>query len=209
MRWLAVLWLALTLAARADLGTLLEWQRLGDSGAYVSSGFQDWRTVSKYRRHPGLHNGYDIAMRAGTPVRAAWPGVVVAVTPWYGSEFGVTVRSADGTETTYGHIAPWVAVGRRVEAGTILGSVVVDHVDVKMKDAGGTFVDFARQPVTLAEEETAPPPPPAPPESPLVKRLERLAKDTDLPRGRPVTDTLVLGQPEVKGERDPVPNLAR
>lgn len=130
--------------AQAELEVLLSYQQLGDSGAYVSSGFHDWRTVSKYRRRAGLHAGYDIAMLAGSPVRAAWSGTVVALTPWYGSEWGVTVRDGQGFEATYGHISPSVRVGSSVRPGDVLGYVVVDHVDVKVRDRRGRHVDFAK-----------------------------------------------------------------
>lgn len=164
MRNLAlVILLALGLVSpvQAELDGLLAWQQQGDSGAYISSGFHDWRTVSKYRRHPGLHAGYDIAMLAGSPVRAAWPGVVVAITPWYGAEYGVTVQSPNGYEATYGHISPGVSLGDTINTGTILGAVVVDHVDVKMRDSLGGYVDFKGLnfdlPRTEPKAETAPP----------------------------------------------------
>jgi len=137
-----ILLLWLTGAASAELNSLLAVQQKGDPGAFVSSGFHEWRTVSKYRSNPGLHAGYDIAMLAGAPVRAAWAGKVVAITPWYGSEFGVTVQLQNGFEATYGHISPTVRLGDRVGPGEILGTVVVDHVDVKMRDPGGRYVDF-------------------------------------------------------------------
>lgn len=143
MRLVVVLLLLLFSPVSAELSRLLSYQKMGDAGAYVSSGFHDWRTVSKYRSRAGLHAGYDIAMLANTPVRAAWPGTVVAIAPWYGREYGVTVRDARGYEATYGHISPSVAVGTRVDVGQVLGSVVVDHVDVKMRDSRGNLVDFA------------------------------------------------------------------
>lgn len=153
--------------AQADLNRLLSFQQQGDPGAFVSSGFHDWRTTSKYRSRAGLHAGYDIAMLANSPVRAAWSGKVVAIVPWYGREFGVTVQDEAGYEATYGHIAPSVLVGQAVNPGDILGVVVVDHVDVKMKNANGSFVDFAqlelpsldvpsgRSPNSVWEEERA------------------------------------------------------
>lgn len=153
----------------ALLLALLLLQQVGDPGAYVSSGFHDWRGVSQYRSVPGIHAGYDIAMLAGSPVRAAWPGTVVAVTPWYGSEYGVTVQSA-GFSVTYGHISPGVAVGDPVEVGTVLGTVVVDHVDVKMRAASGDYVDFGAGSVAVA--------PPLPVESREARR-ERLIAERD------------------------------
>ncbi|MGE0493723.1 MAG: M23 family metallopeptidase [Vulcanimicrobiota bacterium] len=159
-----LLWLLLSLSAWGDLDALLLQQRRGDPGCYVSSGFYDPRSVSKYRRYPGLHNGYDIAMLAGSAVRAAWPGQVVAVTPWYGDEFGITVRGRDGVEVTYGHLAPAVWPGDRIEPGQVVGRVVVDHVDVKMRDARGAYVDFRTRPYRPppARVLAAPRPPPDP-----------------------------------------------
>ena len=135
--------LATTISARADLSELLQWQLRGDSGAYVSSGFHDWRSVSKYRSRPGLHAGYDIAMLAGSAVRTPWAGRVVAITPWYGSELGVTVRLENGWEATFGHITSSVSVGQQVTRGDLIGRVVVDHLDVKVRDSSGSYVDFA------------------------------------------------------------------
>ena len=74
-------------------------------------------------------------------VRTPWPGRVVAITPWYGAEYGVTVRLSNGLEAKFGHISPSVRVGQAISRGQPLGSVVVDHVDVKMTDANG-YVDF-------------------------------------------------------------------
>lgn len=116
------------------------------SPAWVTSGFYDWRTVSKYRRRAGLHLGYDIAMPYGAPVAAAWPGEVVAVTPWTSTEWGVTVRSSAGWEVTYGHISPSVEVGARVRHGTVLGAIASDHVDVKMRDRHGNYIPFHEKP---------------------------------------------------------------
>lgn len=125
------------------LDDLLTACRRAWADAIVTSGFLDWRGVSRYRRVPGQHLGYDVAMPAGTPVACAWPGRVVAVTPWTDSEWGVTVRHDDGTEATYGHLAkPGVTVGATVAPGQTLGLVAVDHLDVKMRDANGRPLDF-------------------------------------------------------------------
>lgn len=124
------------------LAHLLAIQRQQWAPAWVSSTFYDWRTVSQYRRQAGLHLGYDIALPAGTPVAAAWPGVVVAVIPWTDTEWGVAVRSDDGSEVTYGHISPLAHPGQKVSVGQIVGAVVHDHVDVKMRDASGRYVPF-------------------------------------------------------------------
>ncbi|MGI5844256.1 MAG: peptidoglycan DD-metalloendopeptidase family protein [Candidatus Xenobium sp.] len=129
----------------ADITGLVALQRTLCPEAVLTSGFYDWRTVSRYRRNPGLHLGYDIAMPAGTPVRAGWPGTVVSVAPWTEGEWGLTVRSASGTEVTYGHIRPSLSAGDPVQVGTIVGTISIDHVDVKMRDSAGNYVDFGGQ----------------------------------------------------------------
>jgi hypothetical protein len=124
------------------LGHLLALQRRHWGAAWISGTFYDWRTVSKYRRNAGLHLGYDIALPFGTPVSAGWDGTVVAVVPWTSSEWGVTVRGADGTEVTYGHITPGVVHGQRVSTGDTVGRIASDHVDVKMRDSRGNYIPF-------------------------------------------------------------------
>jgi hypothetical protein len=123
----------------------------------VVSGFNDWRTVSVYRRHAGLHLGYDIVLPYGSRVPAAWPGKVVAITPWGGSQYGITVLADSGYEATYGHLSPLVRVGQRVAAGDFVGLTIIDHVDVKMRDSAGAYVDFgslasARRVVTVVRQ---------------------------------------------------------
>jgi hypothetical protein len=124
------------------LEQLLQQQRLAYGQACVTSGFYDLRGVSRYRSQPGLHLGYDIAMPYGAPVRAAWPGTVVAHVPWTDSEWGVCVMHADGSRATYGHVWPVLPVGTRVEVGAILARIASDHLDVKIRDAQGNPYDF-------------------------------------------------------------------
>lgn len=126
------------------LAGLVELQRSAWPGAVVTSGFYDWRTVSQYRSRAGLHLGYDIAMPAGSPVRAGWSGSVVSVAPWTDTQWGITVLSGSGLEVTYGHLSPSVSVGDAIQVGDVVGTVVVDHVDVKMRDTAGNYVDFGK-----------------------------------------------------------------
>jgi biotin carboxyl carrier protein len=123
------------------LDELLSVIRTRNPAAQVVAGFYDWRTVSVYRSQPGLHLGYDIANPAGTVIPSGWPGKVVAVAEWYGPEYGITVET-NGYRTTYGHLAPLVKEGDVVMAGQPVGTVVHDHVDVKMRNATGDYVDF-------------------------------------------------------------------
>ena len=155
---IALLILILALPSAADVSDLLRWQQVGDSGAYVSSGFHDWRTASRYRRVVGLHAGYDIAMLPGAAVRTPWAGEVVAITPWYGRELGVTIRLQNGWEATFGHIETSLFVGQVLRRGDVVGSVVVDHVDVKMRSADGRFIDFNAEPQPPGAVATEAPP---------------------------------------------------
>lgn len=129
-------------APAGGVARLLQAQRAHYADAFVSGTFYDWRTVSRYRSQPGLHLGYDVAMPAGTPVAAAWPGTVVAVIPWSDGEWGVCVESPNGVRTTYGHVVPAVDPGAPVKPGTTLGHVSRDHLDVKMRDVSGDYLDF-------------------------------------------------------------------
>jgi len=125
-----------------DLADYVGLQQRLFPGAVVTSGFYDWRTVSQYRGHAGLHLGYDVAMPYGTPFSAGWAGTVTAITPWSGEEHGITVVHNDGSSVTYGHVAARVSVGQHVQPGDVLGTIAYNHVDVKMRDARGNYVDF-------------------------------------------------------------------
>lgn len=120
-------------------------QRLVYPAADVSGGFYEWRTVSRYRGVAGLHLGYDVAMPGGTPSVAGWPGQVTHVAQWYKTEYGVTVLSPSGYETTYGHLSPRVKPGDVVNAGDYVGFVVNDHVDIKMRGPDGSYFDFGHE----------------------------------------------------------------
>lgn len=111
-------------------------------GAVVTSGFDDWRNPSKYRKKAGLHLGYDVAMPRGSPVVAGWAGRVTHVVQWHGAEYGVTVLSDSGYETTYGHLKPTVEPGAEVRPGDVVGTIVIDHVDIKMRGPDGLHYDF-------------------------------------------------------------------
>ncbi len=71
-----------------------------------------------------LHDGTDFGVPCGTPVHAAGDGIVVrrSVSGAYGHH--VTVRHADGLQTSYNHLSS-VAVGpgQRVTPATVVGSV--------------------------------------------------------------------------------------
>lgn len=174
-----------------QLATLLSWQRRSYPAAVVTSGFYDPRGISRYRSTPGLHLGYDIAMPYGTPVLAAWPGVVTAIIPWYGEEYGLRVEHPDGSSATYGHIAPGLGIGARVQPGTVVGWIASDHLDVKMRDSRGLPFDFGSGVVTFV---------PLPPDPAVLWRQAReelvhlvQAEASYRPQPRPAPELQKLG----------------
>jgi len=141
-------------APAADLEAYVRLLSRTSPGAVVTGRFADWRAPSVYRSVAGLHNGYDIAYPPGTRIVAGWPGRVTGVLQWYGAEHGITVESPQGFRTTYGHLSPKVALGAWVGPGDVVGTVVNDHVDVKMRDDAG-FIDFGRSVPLLPGQRVA------------------------------------------------------
>lgn len=125
-----------------DLADYVQMQQRFFPGAVVTAGFYDWRSTSRYRSHAGLHLGYDVAMPYGCPFSAGWSGTVTAIVLWSGEEYGITVQHADGSSVTYGHVSPKCVVGQHVQAGEPIGTIAYNHVDVKMRDGNGNYVDF-------------------------------------------------------------------
>lgn len=125
-----------------DLADYVQLQQRFFPGAVVTAGFYDWRTTSRYRGHAGLHLGYDVAMPYGCPFSAGWAGTVTAIVLWSGEEYGITVQHPDGSSVTYGHVSPKVSIGQHVLPGEPIGTIAYNHVDVKMRDANGNYVDF-------------------------------------------------------------------
>lgn len=125
-----------------DLADYVALQQRFFPGAVVTAGFYDWRTTSRYRGHAGLHLGYDVAMPYGCQFSAGWAGTVTSIVLWSGEEYGITVQHPDGSSVTYGHVSPKVTIGQRVLPGEPIGTIAYNHVDVKMRDANGNYVDF-------------------------------------------------------------------
>ncbi|MDQ7824616.1 MAG: peptidoglycan DD-metalloendopeptidase family protein [Candidatus Eremiobacteraeota bacterium] len=130
--------------APTDLEDYLRLMQKVDPYAVISGWFWDWRSISLYRQNPGYHLGYDIALPAGTPVPAGWGGKVTGIASWTSSEWGISVVTSQGYTVTYGHLSPRVSAGDLVGPGTIVGTVVIDHVDIKIKDLAGNFIDFGK-----------------------------------------------------------------
>ena len=85
-----------------------------------------YRITSNYGfRHRRMHRGVDLGYPEGTPVAAAWDGIVriskgTANTGGYGNL--VVIRHNNGLETYYGHLSRrLVNPGQMVKAGDIIG----------------------------------------------------------------------------------------
>ena len=113
-----------------------------DPYAVITGWFSDWRDVSMYRRNAGYHYGYDIGLLRGFRVPAGWAGTVTAIIPWSDYEWGIMVTMKNGYSVTYGHLTPLVKVGTEIEPGMVVGEVAVNHVDIKVRDPEGNFVDI-------------------------------------------------------------------
>lgn len=127
---------------KTDLAVYVERLRGMYPETEITGRFHDWRSVSQYRSHAGLHLGYDIALNAGRAVPAGWPGRVTAIIPWTATEYGVQVQLANGYFVTYGHITPAVSEGQGISAGTTVGHICRDHVDIKVRSASGGYFDW-------------------------------------------------------------------
>jgi murein DD-endopeptidase MepM/ murein hydrolase activator NlpD len=78
------------------------------------------------RRFGPGHRGVDLAVPAGSPVRAAGSGTVV----FAGSVAGrsvVSIEHEGGLRTTYEPLTPAVAAGARVTAGDVIGTLDAGH----------------------------------------------------------------------------------
>lgn len=118
------------------------WSRPVETEAVVTSLFGP--------RDGRWHHGVDLAVPAGTPVRAVWSGVVRQA-GWRG-EYGLAVEVAHpgGWATLYGHLSS-VAVepGQRVDKGQALGRVGATgnatgpHLHLEVRGEGGFFDPLA------------------------------------------------------------------
>jgi murein DD-endopeptidase MepM/ murein hydrolase activator NlpD len=86
----------------------------------VSAGFHD----ESYRRFFGVpHQGIDIVVPQGTPVRSAAPGVVFLARDGGARGFSyILIGHRDGYATLYGHLSAFsVSNGQQIDAGQVIG----------------------------------------------------------------------------------------
>lgn len=107
----------------------------GNGGSSSSSGFI--RPVSGgyiscpygYRIHPitgaySFHNGVDIAVGAGTPIKASASGKVTVASYTYVWGYYVTINHGNGFSTLYAHMTNYiVSYGQYVSQGQVIGYV--------------------------------------------------------------------------------------
>lgn len=124
-RLLLALPLLLVLSACGGSGNPLIPQLRPVEGGTITSGFglREAHPVLGYV--PGRHHdGYDIAVAAGSPVRASMDGDVVSAGWLGGYGNAVVLKHADGYTTLYGHAeALLVTVGQHVSRGDVIARV--------------------------------------------------------------------------------------
>jgi LysM repeat protein/ribosomal protein L27 len=116
------------------------------------------RILSKYGpRGRSAHNGIDIAVAHGTPVFAAFDGIV-RFSRWNSGGFGniVIVRHASGLETWYAHLSrravtagEWVGAGGVIGYAGRTGRATTDHLHFEVRYSDQSFdperiIDFER-----------------------------------------------------------------
>lgn len=84
--------------------------------------------VPGYRKSQGVHdnNGVDMAIRTGTPIRAAASGKVILARNGYNGGYGnlVIIKHPNGTETLYAHQSKIsTSTGAQVSQGEVIGYV--------------------------------------------------------------------------------------
>ncbi|HVF18771.1 MAG TPA: peptidoglycan DD-metalloendopeptidase family protein, partial [Mycobacteriales bacterium] len=80
--------------------------------------------TSPYGRRWGrMHEGLDFGAGHGSPVKAAFDGVIVGAGYEGGYGKQIRIRHAGGITTTYSHLSKFVRTGGRVKAGDVIGKI--------------------------------------------------------------------------------------
>lgn len=109
---------------------LTHWPIAGGSEAMLNRADKLHEGGPRYgdRRGKGAHKGIDLKAPAGTPVRSAGPGAIVAISPNPSPSYGVQVviYHGNGVYTHYAHLqpgSPTLRPGTKVKAGDVIGRV--------------------------------------------------------------------------------------
>lgn len=125
LRFLTLALPLLVLTACGGSGNPLVPQMRPVVGGFISSGFglREEHPVLGYV--PGRHHdGYDIAVAAGTPIHASMDGEVVSAGWLGGYGNAVVLKHADGYSTLYGHAETLlVSPGQHVARGDVIARV--------------------------------------------------------------------------------------
>ncbi len=70
-----------------------------------------------------MHRGLDFGAGYGSPIRAAFDGVIIAAGYENGYGKQIRIRHAGGVVTSYSHMSSFVRTGGRVQAGDVIGKV--------------------------------------------------------------------------------------
>lgn len=108
----------------------------------IASGY-GWRADPFGSGAREFHEGLDIAVPVGTPVRAAAAGVVLQAGPMGGFGLGVVLDHGRGVQTLYGHLSRiGVRPGQRVRRGQVIawsgstGLSTGPHLDFRVRIDG-------------------------------------------------------------------------
>lgn len=101
-----------------------------------SFGWQYSGALNEWYYNPGI----TIAAHQGTPVEAAWSGMVTNVNQQPRMGLTMTVRDGDGFETVYGHLGQAkVQAGQIVHQGQVIGTVGASSLYSR---STGSHIDF-------------------------------------------------------------------
>ncbi len=136
-----LLWLPSRPTAKSSgAGISFDWPVTGP----ITSGY-GWRANPFGGSSRDFHEGLDIGVPSGTPVRAAAPGIVVQAGWMDGFGYGVVIDHGGGVQSLYGHLSRiGVRAGQAVARGDVIawsgstGRSTGPHLDFRIKIDGKT-----------------------------------------------------------------------
>lgn len=137
---------------KAHAQTIGEYVRDVQRQSYPDATITDTFNSPRYRTTgPGIHAGDDIGMPRGERALAAFPGKVeniVDIPSGDGGGMGVWIRMANGWLAKYTHLTGLVVkIGDEIRESQDLGNIYRDHLDFKLQDASGRYINIDREKV--------------------------------------------------------------